>query len=98
MAVDDGAGKQVFLVKMHEGVDVAEVSIDEHPFNESERVELSKEFTYRTWGGTNKLPKGTKGIIDSLYDRAGEYYYVRTDEGKHVKVPFSYLKRLKKGA
>jgi len=81
-----------------DGVQIAEVPIDEHPFNVSERIELSKEFEQVLWGGiTKKIPKGTKGKIDDLYDRNGDFYLVRFDDGRLSKVPYEYLKRLSKG-
>ena len=86
------------LGEMHEGTDVAEIPVDEYPFNVSERVEITKNFEYRTWGGAKTLNKGTKGTIDDLFDRHGNIYYVKTDDGKLIKVPYTHLKRLKKSA
>ena len=86
------------LGELHEGIDIAEVPVDEYPFNVSERVEITKNFEYRTWGGAKTLNKGTKGTIDDLFDRHGNIYYVKTDDGKLIKVPYTHLKRLKKSA
>lgn len=87
------------LGQLADGLQIAEIPIDEYPFNVSERIELNKEFEQILWGGiTKKIPKGTKGTVDDLYDRAGDFYMVRFDDGRLVKIPYEYLKRLKKGS
>jgi len=84
--------------QLADGLQIAEVPVDDQPFNTSERVELNKEFEQVLWGGIKKkLPKGTKGKIDGLCDMAGDAYYVRFDDGRLAKIPYTYLKRLKKG-
>lgn len=81
------------------GLQIAEVPVDSYPFNVSERVELSKEFEQVLWGGIKKtIPKGTKGVIDDLYDRAGDFYMIRFDDGRLVELPYEYLKCLKKSS
>lgn len=91
-------GEEPLETSNESGLDIAEVEVDERPFNQSERVELSKEYTVSMWGGMKiKYPKGTKGTIDGLFDRHGDQYLIMFDSGKLTKVPYTHLKRLKKG-
>lgn len=84
--------------QLADGLQIAEIPVDDQPFNSSERIELSKEFKQVLWGGiTKKLPKGMKGKVESLWDQAGDFYLVRFDDGRLVKIPYTHLKRLKKG-
>lgn len=84
------------LGEAHDGLQPAEVDPDGMPFNEGEKIELTKAVDIALWGGKITYPKGTKGHIDSLYDRHGDYYKVMTDKGKLIKVKWDQMKRTRK--
>jgi len=84
------------LGEMHDGLQPAEVEPDGMPFNEGEKIELTKPVEVALWGGKIVYPKGTKGHIDSLFDRHGDYYKVMTDKGKLIKVKWNQMKRTRK--
>lgn len=74
------------------GLDPAEVPEEERMvWNEGQHAKLKKDFKQSLWGGMTKTyPKGTKVVIDSLYDRHGDFYMVREeDTGKLFKVKWS---------
>ena len=62
-------------------------------YNVGENVALKKKFVQDLWGGIKKeWPKGTKGKVDTLYDRQGNYYLLDFD-GRIVRVPEDHIKK-----
>lgn len=88
------------LGEFHKGLDPAEALEDiseNKTFNEGDKVSLTKEWNVPGWASEKKLPKGSKGIIDSLYDRQAEFYMVRVilEKGRTLltKIPSKILKK-----
>jgi hypothetical protein len=83
-----------------EGLDPAEVEYPEgKSWNNGDKVSLTKEVIVRGWGTSKKFPKGTKGVVDDLYDKANLVYLVnlKDDKGKMTltKVPGKSLTKSK---
>jgi hypothetical protein len=89
------------LGEIHEGLQTAEVEPPENQtFNEGDQIVLTKEFKISRWGISKVYPKGTKGRIDSLYDRQAEFYMVMLIDPKNervslTRVPSKILKKSK---
>lgn len=82
--------------EMREGLDPAEIPEEKRiTWGEGEHVKLKKDVVQQLMGGMTKtFPKGTKITIDSLYDRHGDRYMVRTiDKGKLFKVKWDDLEK-----
>lgn len=93
---EDKPGDEHPLVELgavHEGKDVAEVPLDDMPFQIGDSVTLTKAYELALWGGaTDELPKGMKGKIKNLYDGHGDAYMVECEEGGVYRIPTEYLK------
>ena len=86
----------VELGEIHEGLDPAEIPIDDYPFEIGDGVKLKKEFVDVIHGGIEEIiSKGTKGTIDSLWDGQGDQVLVVLDDGNLIRVPTSYLSKSK---
>ncbi len=74
------------------GIDPAEVDEVEEEipqsFNTNDYVELKEEITQSGpgWGGSTTYPAGTRGYAESQYDRFGNRYVVRTEDGRALIV------------
>jgi DNA-binding transcriptional MerR regulator len=81
------------LGEIADGKDIAEVPMDDMPFQIGDSVTLTKAYELALWGGaTDELPKGMKGTIKNLYDGHGDYYMVECEEGGVYRIPTEYLK------
>jgi hypothetical protein len=81
------------LGEIADGKDIAEVPMDDMPFQIGDSVTLTKAYELALWGGaTDELPKGMKGTIKNLYDGHGDYYMVKCEEGGVYRIPTEYLK------
>lgn len=80
--------------EMREGLDPAEVP-ECLTWGEGQQVKLKNDVKQNMWGGMSKtFPKGTQVTVDSLYDRHGDYYQVRTeDDAKLFKAKWSDLEK-----
>lgn len=82
------------LGEKRDDLDPAEVPEEERMvWNDGQHVKLKREVVQNLMGGMKKkYPKGTKVIIDSLYDRHGDYYLVREEAtSKLFRVKWSDL-------
>jgi hypothetical protein len=90
---NDGEYEVVELGQIHEGIDPAEVPLKDFPFAIGDKVTLSKAYEFPIWGGgSDELPKGTKGVIKNLYDGHGDSFMVTCECGGTYRIPTEYLK------
>lgn len=77
------------------GLDPAER--EQEAFNANERIQLKKEVEVSLWGGMKKkYPAGTKGYAESAFDKNGDFYLMRLDDGKMIRVKYTDIKSIKK--
>lgn len=83
------------LGEKREGLDPAEMEGEQFSFNTNDYVELKQEITISGpgWGGKTTYPKGTRGYAETLWDKNGNYYLMRTEDGRHlIKVRWDQIK------
>lgn len=80
------------LGKKREGLDPAEVP-ERMLWGMGQHVKLKKDVIQNLMGGMQRIiPKGTKVVVDSLYDGHGDYYLVTAeDTGKLFRAKWSDL-------
>jgi hypothetical protein len=80
------------LGEKREGLDPAEVP-ERMLWGMGQHVKLKKDVTQNLMGGMQRIiPKGTKVVVDSLYDGHGDYYLVTAeDTGKLFRAKWSDL-------
>jgi len=88
------------LGEYHEGLDIAEAEYpDNKQFEIGDSVSLSKKVEVPCAMGLKEMPKGTKGIVESLFDAGNLVYNVmlfdEDDKGVSAKVPASSLTKSK---
>jgi hypothetical protein len=77
----------------HDGLDPAEIPVDDRKFEVGDKVSLSKKFDSMNAGGVaTSFDKGSKGVVENLYDGHGDCVVVGFDDGGSVIVPVGYLK------
>ena len=83
------------LGEKREGLDPAEMEGEQFSFNTNEYVELKEDLTVSGpgWGGKTTYPKGTRGFAETQYDKFGDHYLFRTDNGRAlIKVKWDQIK------
>jgi len=88
------------LGEKREGLDPAEMEGLQFSFNTNDYVELKQEMTVSGpgWGGKTTYPKGTRGYAETLWDKNGNYYLMRTEDGRHlIKVRWDQIKAVPRG-
>lgn len=98
--VEDDEDRVEELGDKREGLDPAVMEGEQFAFNTNEYVQLKEELTVSGpgWGGKTTYPKGTKGYAETQYDRAGDYYLMRTEDGRAlIKVHWTQIKAIPKG-
>lgn|GEM_PF-3689660 len=81
------------LGEQHEGLDPAEVSLDDQKFEIGDKVTFSKKFEDIGHAGVmDEISSGTSAIVESLWDGQGDCFLVALESGRVVKAPVSVLK------
>jgi len=81
------------LGNIRNDLDPALIEPEQFAFNTNERVQLKSELEVNSgWGATTVYPGGTKGYAESQYDKHGDYYLMRLDNGHLIKVRWDAIK------
>jgi len=81
------------LGNIRHDLDPGLIEDEQYAFNSNERVQLKNDVTVTTgWGQTTTYPKGTRGYAESQFDKQGDYYFMRLDDGRLIKVRWDDLK------